>query len=85
MRDRLAELGQYPDYSRELTGFDQDAEGITCYVTGAVGVEIIRARYLVGADGGHSFVRHALNIGFPGKTLGVRAVVADVLSGGLES
>ncbi|MDF5721816.1 MAG: FAD-dependent oxidoreductase [Rhizonema sp. PD37] len=84
MRDRLAELGQYPDYSHELTGFDQDAEGITCYVTGPVGVEIIRARYLVGADGGHSFVRHALNIGFPGKTLGVRAVVADVLLLGLS-
>ena len=40
-------------------------------------------RYLVGADGGRSFVRHALDIGFPGKTLGVRAVVADVVLTGL--
>jgi hypothetical protein len=31
-------------------------------------------RWLIGADGGRSFVRHALDIGFPGKTLGVRAV-----------
>jgi len=29
-------------------------------------------------------VRHVLNIGFPGKTLGVRAVVADVIPAGLE-
>jgi 2-polyprenyl-6-methoxyphenol hydroxylase-like FAD-dependent oxidoreductase len=31
-------------------------------------------RWLIGADGCRSFVRHALDIGFPGKTLGVRAV-----------
>lgn len=84
MRDRLAELGQYPEYGHELTGFDQDAEGITSYVTGPAGVEIIRTRYLVGADGGRSFVRHALDISFPGKTLGVRAIVADVLLEGLS-
>ena len=34
----------------------------------------MRARYLVGADGGRSFVRHALDVGFPGETLGVRAM-----------
>jgi hypothetical protein len=45
---------------------------------------VLRARYLVGADGGRSFVRHALNIDFPGKTLGVRAVVADVVLSGLD-
>jgi hypothetical protein len=41
-------------------------------------------RWLIGADGGRSFVRHALDIGFPGKTLGVRAVVADVALSGLD-
>jgi 2-polyprenyl-6-methoxyphenol hydroxylase-like FAD-dependent oxidoreductase len=84
MRERLAELGQYPDYGCEMTGFDQDTEGITARVTSPTGVEIIRARYLVGADGGRSFVRHALDIGFPGKTLDVRAIVADVLLEGLS-
>jgi 2-polyprenyl-6-methoxyphenol hydroxylase-like FAD-dependent oxidoreductase len=38
----------------------------------------LRARYLVGADGGRSFVRHVLGVDFPGETLGVRAIVADV-------
>jgi hypothetical protein len=45
--------------------------------------ELLRVRYLVGADGGRSFVRGALGVGFPGKTLGVRAVVADVVLSGL--
>jgi len=44
---------------------------------------VLRVRYLVGADGGRSFVRHALGVGFPGKTLGVRAVVADLMLSGL--
>ncbi len=74
MRERLAELGHRPEFGRELTGFSQDAEGVTAQVGG----EVVRARYLVGTDGGRSFVRHALGVDFPGETLGVRAIVADV-------
>jgi hypothetical protein len=40
---------------------------------------------LIGADGGSSFVRKTLGIGFPGKTLGVRAIVADVHVDGVTS
>ena len=74
MRGRLAELGHGPEFGRELTGFSQDAEGMVAQV----GNEILRARYLVGADSGRSFVRHVLGVDFPGETLGVRAIVADV-------
>jgi 2-polyprenyl-6-methoxyphenol hydroxylase-like FAD-dependent oxidoreductase len=84
LRERLAELGHAPEYGRDLTGFDQDAEGVTATVAGPDGVETIRCRWLVGGDGGRSFVRHALDIGFPGKTLGVRAVVADIELDGLS-
>jgi 2-polyprenyl-6-methoxyphenol hydroxylase-like FAD-dependent oxidoreductase len=83
LRERLAELGGTPEYGRELTRFEQDAEGVTATVAGPDGVETIRCRWLVGGDGGRSFVRHALDIGFPGKTLGVRAVVADIQLDGL--
>ena len=83
MRERLTELGHRPAFGCELVGFEQDADGVTALLTGARGHETVRARYLVGADGGRSFVRHALDIGFPGKTLGVRAVVADVRLTGL--
>ena len=83
LRERLAELGQRPHFGCELTAFEQDAEGVTAHVMSADGEETVRAGYLVGMDGGRSLVRHALNIEFPGKTLGVRAVVADVRLEGL--
>ncbi len=79
MRERLAELGHRPLYGCALEGFDQDAEGVTARLVGPGGPEMLRCRYLVGADGGRSVVRHTLDIGFPGKTLGVRAVVADLV------
>jgi 2-polyprenyl-6-methoxyphenol hydroxylase-like FAD-dependent oxidoreductase len=83
LRERLAELGHSPHFGCELASFDQDADGVTAHVTSAEGDETWRVRYLVGTDGGRSYVRHALNIDFPGKTLGVRALVADVRLEGL--
>jgi 2-polyprenyl-6-methoxyphenol hydroxylase-like FAD-dependent oxidoreductase len=83
MRERLAELGHRPDFGCTLVGFEQHADGVMARLAGKAGEESIRVRWLVGADGGRSFVRHALDIGFPGKTLGVRAVVADVTLTGL--
>ena len=84
MRERLAELGHRPEFGRELMSFEQDERGVTARLASAAGDEVVRARYLIGADGGRSFVRHALDIGFPGKTLGIRAIVADVILTGLE-
>ncbi|TCS10215.1 FAD-dependent oxidoreductase [Caulobacter sp. BK020] len=84
LRERLAELGGAVAYGRELTGFVQDADGVTATVAGPDGVETIRCRYLVGGDGGRSFVRRALEIDFPGQTLGVRAIVADLELDGLS-
>jgi len=84
MRERLAELGQRPEYGVELEGFVQDAEGVTARISGPDGVTSLRTRYLVGADGGGSLVRRAINVGFPGKSLDIRAVVADVFMEGLS-
>jgi 2-polyprenyl-6-methoxyphenol hydroxylase-like FAD-dependent oxidoreductase len=83
MRARLAEFGHGPEYGHELQAFEQDADGVTARVCGPGGTETIRCRYLVGGDGGRSVVRQALQLGFPGKTLGVRAIVADILIDGL--
>ncbi|WP_333770575.1 FAD-dependent oxidoreductase [Streptomyces sp. IBSBF 2435] len=85
LRERLAELGHIPRHGRELTGFAQDADGVTAEIAGPGGEQTVRARYLIGADGGSSTVRKALGIGFPGRTLGVRAVVADVLAEGVTA
>lgn len=84
MRERLAELGHRPSYGHELVAFEQDANGVTARIAIGAAEETIRARHLVGADGGRSFVRRALGIGFPGKTLDLRAMVADVVLTGLD-
>ncbi|AUC99902.1 2-polyprenyl-6-methoxyphenol hydroxylase [Bradyrhizobium sp. SK17] len=84
MRERLRELGHQVEFGCELTGFTPDEGGVTAVLARDGAEETIRVRYLIGADGGRSFVRHALDIGFPGKTLGVRAVVADLALSGLE-
>jgi 2-polyprenyl-6-methoxyphenol hydroxylase-like FAD-dependent oxidoreductase len=83
MRERLAELGGEVAFGTELIGFEQDTNGVEAWLSTPAGKEAVRARFLVGADGGRSFVRQVLEIGFPGKTLDVRAVVADVVLTGL--
>lgn len=85
LRDRLAELGHAPRYGHELVGFEQDADGVTARVATPDGERTVRAAFLVGADGGSSHVRKTLGIGFEGKTLGVRAIVADVYAEGLST
>ncbi|QDL70841.1 2-polyprenyl-6-methoxyphenol hydroxylase [Streptomyces malaysiensis subsp. malaysiensis] len=85
LRERLAELGHAPLYGHELTGIDQDDDGVSARIATPSGERTVRAAYLVGADGGSSFVRKSLDIGFPGKTLGVRAVVADVHAEGVSA
>ncbi|WP_431081480.1 FAD-dependent oxidoreductase [Pseudomonas thivervalensis] len=84
MRERLLELGHRAEFGCELAGFEQDAEGVSVQLGSKADEETLRVRWLVGADGGRSFIRHALGVGFPGKTLGIRAVVADVLVTGLS-
>ena len=85
LRERLLELGHAPEFACELVAFEQDAEGVSAQLADNTGTQSVRVRWLVGADGGRSFVRHALDIGFPGKTLGVRALVADVQLSGLSA
>ena len=51
-----------------LTGFDQDADGVTVHVSGPDGDYELRAKYLVGADGGTSTTRKLAGIDFPGMT-----------------
>ncbi|WP_141589977.1 FAD-dependent oxidoreductase [Myxococcus sp. AB056] len=83
MRERLNELGHRVEFGCELLGFEQDGSGVIARFAGPNGEETLHARYLVGADGGRSFVRKTLGVDFPGKTLGVHALVADVVLTGL--
>ncbi|WP_280400362.1 rifampin monooxygenase [Nocardia carnea] len=78
--ERAAELGAEIRRGRELTGLDQDEHGVTAEL--ADGTRL-RARYLVGCDGGRSTVRDLLGVAFPGEPstsdvlLGEMAVTAS--------
>jgi 2-polyprenyl-6-methoxyphenol hydroxylase-like FAD-dependent oxidoreductase len=73
--DRLRALGGDVHRPYEVTGVEQDADGVTLRT--ATG-ETLRARYAVGADGMHSAVREAAGIGFTGSAYPQSFVLADV-------
>ena len=84
LRERLAEFGVTVEFGTELVGFEQKGEAVEARLQQPAGAsEVVTVPYLVGADGGSSFVRKHLGIGFPGERLPVRALVADVLVEGL--
>jgi pentachlorophenol monooxygenase len=61
-----------------LTAFEQDTEGVVATVTGKDGERTVRARYLIGADGAHSFVRKALGLTFEGGAFDEQYMLGDV-------
>ena len=68
-------------WGRRLVSFEQDADGVTVAVEPAAGggPETVRARWLVGCDGGSSWVRQLLGIEFGGSTFRQRWLVVDAL------
>jgi 2-polyprenyl-6-methoxyphenol hydroxylase-like FAD-dependent oxidoreductase len=68
LQDRALELGADVRRGHELTGFTQDADSVTVEISGPDGPYQLRARYLVGADGGRSLTRKLAGIDFPGVT-----------------
>jgi 2-polyprenyl-6-methoxyphenol hydroxylase-like FAD-dependent oxidoreductase len=59
----IAELPVRIYYGCEVTGFAQDDSGVDVRLSDG---ESLRARYLVGCDGGRSLIRKAAGIEFPG-------------------
>jgi 2-polyprenyl-6-methoxyphenol hydroxylase-like FAD-dependent oxidoreductase len=85
LRERLAEFGGRVELATELIGFEQNGDCVTATLSRPVGAEQLVAEYLVGADGGHSFVRKALGVGFEGETWkDERMLVGDVQVDGLD-
>jgi 2-polyprenyl-6-methoxyphenol hydroxylase-like FAD-dependent oxidoreductase len=64
LAEHAAELGAEIRRGCELAGLSQDDDGVTAGL--ADGTQL-RARHLVGCDGGRSTVRKLLGIGFPGE------------------
>jgi len=68
------ELGVPVRYGREVTAFAQDDTGVDVELSGG---GTLRARYLVGCDGGRSLVRKAAGIGFPGWDATSSSLIAE--------
>jgi 2-polyprenyl-6-methoxyphenol hydroxylase-like FAD-dependent oxidoreductase len=68
IRARAEELGAAMRYATELTGFEQDADGVTGLIrnvsTGET--DTVRAKYMIAADGNRSPIRARLGIGTRG-------------------
>ena len=75
LEEHAAELGTEIRRGCELIGLSQDAEGVTAEL--ADGTQV-RARYLVGCDGGRSTVRKQLGIGFPGEPSTVDTLLGEM-------
>jgi len=94
LAERAAELGVEIRRGHEVTGLAQDTDAVTVDVAGPDGAYQVYARYLVGADGGHSVTRKLAGIDFPGVTTentvtrmahaGVPAALVDPATGGLN-
>ncbi|GAA5191009.1 FAD-dependent monooxygenase [Rugosimonospora acidiphila] len=83
LRARLLDFGVRVELDTELVGLEQDGDGVTARLsTGRVG----RFDYLVGADGGASFVRKAIGVAFPGTTdESFRMLLGDVCAPELDA
>jgi 2-polyprenyl-6-methoxyphenol hydroxylase-like FAD-dependent oxidoreductase len=75
LADWVGELGVPIYHGREVTSIAQDPSGVD---VGLAGGSYLRAKYLVGCDGGRSSVRKAAAIGFPGWDATTSYLIAEV-------
>ena len=66
-------------FATRATGVSQDADGATVTAEGPNGSETFRGDYVIGADGGRSTIRKALDIEFEGFTWPERFLVLTTL------
>src|SRR5262249_26538040 len=70
----VEELGVSIRRGCEVTGFAQDEDGVDVHLAGG---RRLRARYLVGCDGGRSAIRKAAGIDFPGWDPSTSSLIAE--------
>lgn len=90
LADRAREVGVELRRRVELTGFEQDDDGVTVHLapTDGSAPESVRAGWLVGCDGGRSTVRKLAGFDFPGtppEITGYQAIVGLAGAEGLGS
>ena len=75
LEEHALEVGVDLRRGAELVGLSQDDEGVTADL--ADGTRL-RARYLVGCDGGRSTVRKLLGVAFPGEPAQVETLIGEM-------
>lgn len=75
---RLERLGGGVRFGHRFLDATQDDDGVTARFETASGVETLRGRYLVGADGARSTVRHVMGVAFDGFTWPERFLVIGI-------
>lgn len=75
LTERATEAGARIQRGRELVGLWQDEDAVTAELADG---ERLRARYLVGCDGGRSTVRTLLGVGFPGEPSQADALLGEM-------
>jgi 2-polyprenyl-6-methoxyphenol hydroxylase-like FAD-dependent oxidoreductase len=79
LEEWAAELGLRVRRSSEVSGVRQDGAGVTVELsTTEAASATLRARYLVGCDGGRSTVRKLSGIAFPGTPATMTSLIGDV-------
>ena len=74
----VAELGVEMYRGREVAGFTQDATGVDIELAGERSDgQFIRAKFLVGCDGGRSVIRKKAGIEFPGWDASTSYLIAE--------
>ncbi|RPK41187.1 Pentachlorophenol 4-monooxygenase [Streptomyces sp. ADI93-02] len=79
LEEWAVELGAGLRRGWELLGLAQDDDSVTVTAATPDGERRLRARYLVGADGGHSLVRRTAGFSFPGTDATRGMYLADVV------
>lgn len=75
---RFEALGGTVHWQHRFVDAVQDADGVDARFETPGGIETIRGRYLVGADGGRSAVRHTMDVAFEGFTWPERFLVVGI-------
>lgn len=85
LRQQIEAHGKRVELATELTSIDQNEQGVTATLQKEGQRERVHCQYLIGADGGRSFVRKFLNFSFAGDTLSNETwLVGDVHVDGLD-
>jgi 2-polyprenyl-6-methoxyphenol hydroxylase-like FAD-dependent oxidoreductase len=78
LQTELEKRGHFVERSTRLLTFEMNSDGVTAHVDRGNGnQDIIRARWIVGCDGGHSTVHEALGLKMEGTTIPGKFLIGE--------